>query len=88
MAKRELKDEMSLEEARAYRASLHKPGKIELSEADRRNQFKMFWAQARKQYGRPKDLEAILWVHLKAIGSDQPEKFESGLAHFGLKKIR
>jgi hypothetical protein len=88
MAKKEVSGEMSLEEAKAYRASLYVPKKLELSDPERRNQFKLFWAQTKKQYGKQKDLEAILWVHLKATGNDQPEKFEVGLAHFGLKKIR
>lgn len=89
MAKREInKEEMSLEEAKAYRASLYVAPKIVLSESARRDKFKLFWAQTRKQYGKPKDLESILWIHLKATGNDQPEKFESGIAHFGLKRIR
>lgn len=79
---------MSVEEARAFRASLYKPQKKVLSEAERRNSFKLFWAQNRKQFGKKKDLEPILWIHLKAIGSDQPEKFEDGIANFGLKRIR
>jgi hypothetical protein len=88
MAKKELKDVMSLEEAKAYRASLHKPQKLILSEVERKNRFKLFWAQNRKKFGRNKDLEPILWIHLKATGHDQPEKFEDGMAHFGLKRIR
>lgn len=92
MAKKEQKEsvmkEMSLEESKAYRASLFKPQTRILSESERRNKFKLFWAQNRKQFGKPKDLESILWIHLEATGNDQPEKFESGLAHFGLKRIR
>jgi hypothetical protein len=48
--------------------------------------FQEYWAAARKSYGRDKDLEEILWPHLKAIGHDSPEKFEAGVQHFGLKK--
>lgn len=93
MAKKEQKEvamkvEMTLEEAKAYRASLYKPQIRVLSEAERRNSFKLFWAQNRKKYGKTKALEPILWIHLMASGYDQPEKFESGLAHFGLKRIR
>jgi hypothetical protein len=88
MAKKELKDEMSVEEAKAFRASLYKPQKKVLTEAERRNQFRLFWAQNRKQFGKKKDLEPILWIHLKAIKKDQPEEFENGIAHFGLKRIR
>lgn len=87
MAKKEKELEMTLEEARAYRASLYKAPVIKLSEQEKRNSFKLFWAQSRKKYGRPKSLEEILWVHLKGTGNDEPEKFEAGIKHFGLKKI-
>jgi hypothetical protein len=80
--------EMSIEEARAIRASLHKPAQPALTDEDKRDQFRVFWAQEKYKYGKSKDLEEILWLHLKAMKMDGPEKFEDGLAHFGLKKIR
>lgn len=80
--------EMSLEESRAYRASLYKPAQRILSEPEKREQFRVFWAQQKQKYDRPKELEQILWVHLKAAKLDEPEKFEAGLKHFGLKKVR
>lgn len=49
--------------------------------------FQEWWANARKHYGKTKDLEDILWPHLKAIGCDSPEKFEEGVQHFGLLRI-
>jgi hypothetical protein len=93
MAKKEFKEviakqEMTIEESKAYRASLYRPKKKLLSESERRNSFRLFWAQNRKQYGEDKTLEPILWIHLMATGNDQPDKFENGLAHFGLKRIR
>lgn len=78
---------MSLAEARAYRASLYKPAKKELSDEEKRDSFKMFWARSKRSYGNPKNLEQVLWLHLKATGNDEPEKFESGISHFGLKRI-
>lgn len=88
MAKKDLKEEMSLEEAKAYRASLYKPVARILSEEERREQFKLFWAVSRRKYNKSKkELENVLWVHLKATGNDESEKFEDGLNHFGLKKI-
>lgn len=80
--------EMSLEEARAYRAALYKPSAKVLSEDEKREQFRIFWAQEKYKYGKSKDLEQILWVHLKASKHDDPEKFEAGLKHFGLQKVR
>lgn len=53
---------------------------------DSRSVFSDFWAIAKKDYKKTKDLEDILWAHLKASGHDKPELFEKGLEHFGLKK--
>jgi hypothetical protein len=88
LAKKDSRREMSLEEAKAYRASLYKPQKRALSEAERRQQFKLFWTQNRKKFGKKKELEPILWIHLQAAGYDQPEKFEDGIQHFGLKRVK
>jgi len=77
--------EMTLEEAKAYRASLHKAVPEILSEETKKDLFRAFWAQEKSKYGKPKDLEAILWAHLKAIKHDAPELFEQGIKHFGLK---
>ena len=51
-----------------------------------REAFRVFWASQKRHYNRPKDIEEILWAHLKATGHTRPELFEKGLAHFGLKK--
>lgn len=89
MAKKQAASEqMTLEEARAYRASLHKPNIKALSESEKREQFRLFWAQEKSKYGKSKDLEQILWVHLKSAKFDEPSKFEEGLKHFGLKKVK
>lgn len=77
---------MTLEEARKYRASLYVPKEIELSEEEKREQFRVFWAKERNKYKKGKELEEILWLHLKAIKMNEPEKFEEGLKNFGLKK--
>lgn len=79
--------EMTLEEARSYRASLHKPQAASLTSDQKREEFRKFWAQEKYKYGKSKDLEPILWAHLKASKQDEPEKFEDGIAHFGLKKL-
>lgn len=84
----EITSEMSLEEARAYRASLHKPALVVLTSEQKRDEFRKFWAQEKYKYGKSKDLEPILWAHLKATQNDEPTKFEDGIAHFGLKKIK
>ena len=77
--------EMTLEEAKAYRASLAKPIEEKLTESQIREQFRIFWAQNRTKYGEKKELESILWLNMKSSGFDSPEKFEEGIKHFGLK---
>ncbi len=79
--------EMSPEESKAYRASLYKPSKKALSENEKREAFKIFWAQEKKKYKKSKELEEILWLHLQTIKMDEPEKFAEGLKNFGLKKL-
>ena len=91
MAKKEklvFQENMTAEEARAYRLSMYKPQKPKLTDAQKREKFKLFWAQTRKKYNRPKSLEGILWMHLVDIKHDEPEQFEAGLKNFGLKKNR
>ena len=90
MAKKEKdqkNEEMTLAEAKAFRASLNKPKAIELSNEQIREEFRKFWAQEKSKYGKSRDLEEILWLHLKAIKKASPEQFEAGLNHFGLKKV-
>lgn len=84
---KKMPEEMTLEEARAYRVSKYKPAAVVLSEQEKREQFRIFWARERSSYGKPKNLEQILWVHLKASKLDDPSKFDDGIKHFGLKKL-
>jgi hypothetical protein len=79
---------MTLEQAKAYRASLHKPQVKPLTDAQKREEFRKFWVGNRAKYGKSKYLEHALWLHLKAIGMDSPEQFHDGLFNFGLKKVK
>lgn len=80
--------EMSLEEAKAYRASLYKPQPKVLTEEQKRESFRVFWASNKSKYGRSKSVEKALWLHLKTIKMDSPEQFAQGLDNFGLKKVK
>lgn len=82
------KSEMTLDESKAYRASLAPKDEQKLDDHEKREQFRLFWAENKYKYGKAKDLENILWVHIKSAKLDSPKDFEAGLAHFGLKKIR
>jgi hypothetical protein len=80
--------EMTVEEAKAFRASLYKAAPKKLNDREKRESFRIFWVQNRKKYAKSKNLESIIWLHLKSVKMDEPEKFEAGLSHFGLKKIK
>lgn len=79
--------EMTLEEAKAFRASLAKAVQKPLSPKQKRDAFKVFWTQNKKKYGLTGKLEHVLWLHLVATKNDEPAKFEAGLQNFGIKKI-
>ena len=81
-------ESMTAEEAKAFRASLHVPQPKVLTEEKKREAFRIFWTSNRSKYGKAKSLEKVLWLHLKSIGMNSPEKFVDGLTNFGLKKIK
>jgi hypothetical protein len=89
MAKLKQKTEgMSAEEAKTFRASLYRPTKTALTVAQKREQFRIFWAKSRKKYKtKIENIEQILWLHMLASDHDEPSKFSEGLRHFGLKQI-
>lgn len=88
MAKKEKNEVSSIEEAKKQRAALHKERAAKkLTDSQKREAFRLYWAQEKYQFGKAKDLEDILWLHLKAVKMDEPDKFEAGIAHFGLKKV-
>lgn len=80
--------EMTLEEAKAWRKSLHVEKPKELTDSQKREEFRVFWAQEKANYGKGKDLENVLWTHLKSIKMTDPTKFAEAISHFGLKKIK
>jgi hypothetical protein len=92
--KRKTRDEQiddvqaKMDEARKARLEIaaRRAAKNGKDKQDHLTKFKEWWAAERRAYGRDKDLEEIIWPHLKSIGCDSPEKFEEGVAHFGLKK--
>ena len=79
--------EMSLEEAKAWRASLAKVSQRPLNQKQKRDAFKVYWTQNKKKYGMTGKLEQVLWLHLVATKNDSPENFENGLKNFGIKKV-
>lgn len=85
MAKKQELQQMTLEEARAWRASLAKNETKKLTQKEKRNAFKIYWAQNKKKFGMSNKQEEIIWLHLVSTKNDSPEKFDDGLKNFGLK---
>lgn len=79
--------EMSLEEAKAFRASLAKTTIKPLNSKQKRDAFKVYWTQNKKKYGMTGKLEHVLWLHLVSTNNDEPANFEAGLKNFGIKKV-
>lgn len=75
-----------LEKAREAQVFASKPEVDEYEIARAREEFRVFWASEKKNYNRTRDIEDVLWAHLKASGNASPDRFEKGLAHFGLRK--
>lgn len=58
----------------------------DMTEQEKKETFKAYWARSRKMFDKEKEIEEVLWAHLKAIGCDSEELFDEGIANFGLKK--
>ena len=82
------KSEMNRQEAEEFKASLYKEPVKVLSEKQLREEFRIFWAKVKKAYGKSKELEPILWLHLKSAKLTDPKDFQAGIENFGLKKIK
>jgi len=57
-----------------------------LEDVDARESFRQYWAVNKKSFNQSKEVEEVVWAHLKAIRHDQPELFEQGVKNFGFKK--
>jgi len=78
---REVEIKEKLEESRQVPTPTGRYGDYKAKEI-----FCAWWASERRKYDRPKELEDVLWAHLKSIGCDKPELFGKGIEHFGLRK--
>jgi hypothetical protein len=87
MAKKQESQEMSMEEAKAFRASLVKNEPKKLTEKQKRAAFKAYWAENKKKYGMTNKLEEVIWLHLVSTKNNSPENFDKGLENFGIKKV-
>lgn len=70
--------------AREKRLAMAKIDKASL-EKHKREDFRKYFVQIKKKLKLTKEMEIILWEHLKTIGCDTKDKFEKGITHFGYK---
>ena len=61
-----------------------KPSQPKNLDTQKKEEFRIWWLQNKRSYADTKGLEDILWLHLMSAGFAEPEKFEDGVAHFGL----
>jgi hypothetical protein len=80
-------EEMTKEQAQEFRESLFESSETELSENEKREQFRIFWAQNKSKYGKTKEMENVIWLHIKSAKLNNPEDFKAGIKHFGLSEI-
>lgn len=90
---RKLSEKEKIEKARQRRLALAEQrhntqsegGKGQKKPSAEREEFREYFSKIRKKIDAPKELEHVLWAHLKAIKHDKKELFEAGLKHFGYK---
>jgi hypothetical protein len=81
-----------LAEGRALRLKLSqtKNKKETFTEKELRTKFEEYWNLNKAKFTEKssKELEEVLWFHLKSSGYSSPEKFEEGIVHFGYKPVK
>jgi len=56
-----------------------------LREDEVRKEFRNYFVKIKRQLKLDPSLEGVIWLHFKAAGFDQPEKFDKGIENFGYK---
>jgi len=49
-----------------------------------RKEFRKYFSKIKREKGLNRNLEEVLWLHLKAVGKAKPELFDEGIKNFGL----
>ena len=92
MAKKSREDQIEdvkaiLDEARQKRIELAAKLEQKKEKQDHYSEFQDWWNLNKNSFQKSKDFEQILWLHLKAIKCDTPDKFLQGVENFGLKRV-
>jgi hypothetical protein len=79
------KQESIQEKLNKAQISMQRP-EDDRTDQERKEAFRSYWARSKRLFNKERDVEDVLWAHLKAIKHDSEELFEEGLLNFGLKK--
>lgn len=79
------KQDNALKKARELRLKNFKENQASISSNDSKEDFRVFFIQNKIKLGLDPNLEEAIWLHFKSAGFDKKDKFEEGLAHFGIK---
>ena len=89
MAKKEQSDiqiEDYVAKAQEMRAQMAKEiADIGMDKTEIREEFRKFFMQLQHQMKLDRSLEFIIWKHLESIECNKVDKFQEGIAHFGIK---
>ena len=85
MSTKKKEQELSPREIRIKLAKSVKTNNNKPKEDETREEFKKYFIKLKRKMGLTPDLEQIIWLHFKASGFDEIEKFDKGIEHFGYK---
>jgi len=83
MAKKQETQELSPAEVRRanHEAKMQAKKLVDAS----REEFRIYFVELKRKLNLAPEIEDVMWLHLKAIGMNQKEKFNEGVKHFGYK---
>ena len=79
------KEELSPKEMRLKIAEESKKKDPVKKEKEKREEFRTYFIRLKRKLNLDAYLEDIIWLHFKAAGFDEKEKFDDGVRHFGYK---
>lgn len=83
MAKKQETQELSPAEMR--RAKHEAKNQEKKAQDASRDEFRIYFVELKRKLNLAPEIEDVMWLHLKAIGMNQKDKFNDGVRHFGYK---
>ncbi len=80
-----LSDEERLKRSRAIRLQMAGMTTKDVELKSTRAEFRKYFIQIKQKLGLKSSLEEVMWLHFKASGFDQKDKFDDGVRHFGYR---